>query len=312
MRLFLQKLLNGIAIGSVYALFALGYTIVFSILRVINFAHGAIFTVGCYLTYALTGAAFGRNGQLANADLPLKLNFWLALLLGAIGAGLLGVIVERLAFKPLRRRGSDPLLTLVSSLGVAIATVNILQYLFGAENYSFGETLGSMRASVELGGGDLPVVIRTKQIVIFVVSMIMVVALTLLVNRTRTGKGLRAVAEDVTTASLLGIDTDRLIRLSFFLSGFLGGIAGALIGLAGSFNYQFGVAIGLKGLAVIVLGGLGDIPGAVVGGLVIGVAEAFVPASYNAYKDAVPFVVLLVVLLVRPQGLLGRAQVQKV
>jgi len=312
MRLVFQKLLNGIAIGSVYALFALGYTIVFSILRVINFAHGAVFTVGAYLTYALTGAAFGRNGQLRNASLPVELNFWVALVLGALGAGVLGVIVERLAFRPLRRRGSDPLLTLVSSLGVAIAVVNILQYLFGAENYGFGETLGSMRASVTLVGGELPVVVRTKQIVIFVVSMVMVVALTLLVNRTRTGKGLRAVAEDLTTARLLGIDTDRLIRLSFFISGVLGGIAGALIGLSGSFNYQFGVAIGLKGLAVIVLGGLGDIPGAVVGGLVIGVAEAFVPAGYNAYKDAVPFVVLLVVLLVRPQGILGRAQVQKV
>src|SRR5688572_31460821 len=225
MRLFLQKFLNGIAIGSVYALFALGYTIVFSILRVINFAHGAIFTVGCYLTYALTGAAFGRNGQLANADLPLELNFWLALALGALGAGLLGVVVERLAFKPLRKRGSDPLLTLVSSLGVAIATVNILQYLFGAENYSFGETLGSMRASVTLIGGDLPVVIRTKQIVIFAVSMVMVVGLTLLINRTRTGKGLRAVAEDATTASLRGIDTNGLIRLTFCLSVVLGGIA---------------------------------------------------------------------------------------
>ena len=172
MRLLFQKLLNGIAIGSVYALFALGYTIVFSILRVINFAHGAIFTVGAYLTYALTGAAFGRNGQLRNASLPLELNFWIALTLGALGAGVLGVIVERLAFKPLRKRGSDPLLTLVSSLGVAIATVNILQYLFGAENYSFGETLGSMRASVTLVGGELPVVIRTKQIVIFAVSMV--------------------------------------------------------------------------------------------------------------------------------------------
>jgi branched-chain amino acid transport system permease protein len=312
MRLLLQKLLNGLAIGGVYAIFALGYTIVFSILRVINFAHGAIFTVGAYLTYALTGAAFGRNGQLRNASLPVELNFWLALVLGALGAGVLAVVVERVAFKPLRRRGSDPLLTLVSSLGVAIATVNILQYLFGAENYGFGETLGSMRPSVTLIGGELPVVIRTKQIVIFAVSMVMVVGLTLLINRTRTGKGLRAVAEDATTASLLGIDTDRLIRLSFFISGVLGGIAGALIGLAGSFNYQFGVAIGLKGLAVIVLGGLGDVPGAVVGGLVIGVAESFVPAEYNAYKDAVPFVVLLVVLLARPQGLLGRAQVQKV
>ncbi len=308
----IQKLLNGIAIGSVYALFALGYTLVFSILRVINFAHGAIFIVGAYVTYALTGSRFGSQGELANAQLSADLPFWLALVGGALAAGLLGVLVERVAFRPLRQRGADPLLTLVSSLGVSVALVNLVQYLFGADNYSYGDALGGLPASYNLGTDASPIRVRTVQIVIFVVSMVMVTGLTLLITKTRTGKGLRAVAEDATTAQLLGIDTDRLIRLSFFLSGFLGGVAGSLIGLSFGLRFDFGVTFGLKGLAVIVLGGLGDIPGAVVGGLVLGLAEVLMPANLSAWKDAVPFAVLLAALLLRPQGLLGRAPVQKV
>jgi branched-chain amino acid transport system permease protein len=134
--LLLQQVLNGLAIGSVYAIFALGYTLIFSILRIINFTHGAIFTLGAYATYALTGARFGFNGLLANAALPVHLPFVLALIGGALFAAACGVIVERLAFRPLRVRGSDPLLTLVSSLGVAVALVNVIQYLCGAEAYS--------------------------------------------------------------------------------------------------------------------------------------------------------------------------------
>jgi branched-chain amino acid transport system permease protein len=309
-----QNLLNGLAIGSVYAIFALGYTLVFSILRVINFAHGAVFTVGAYLTYVLTGSAFGFNGLLARQRLPFGLPFAAALLGGALLAGLGAVAIERLAFRPLRRRGADPLLTLVSSLGVAIALVNILQLLVGAEIYRYpGDALGGLPSAVNFGGAGRPLPIRTTQLVIFAVSMVLVVALTYYIRGTKTGRALRAVSEDATTARLLGIDTDRLILTSFFLSGFLGGIAGSLVGLSVSINGPyFGIAFGLKGLAVIVLGGLGDIPGAVVAGLVIGIAEAFVPGQYVAYRDAVAFVVLFVILLVRPQGLLGRAQVQKV
>ena len=312
--MLVQQLLNGLAIGSVYALFALGYTLVFSILRVINFAHAAIFTVGAYLTYALTGLPFGF-GTLRSQSFPVSLPFWVAVFGGAAAAGLLGVVVERVAFRPLRRRGSDPLLSLVSSLGVALAVVNIVQYLVGAETYSYDslDPLGNLPAAVNFGSEAAPIRVRTVQIVIFGVSMALVVALTLFVNRTRTGKALRAVAEDTITAKLLGIDVDRLILLTFFVSGFLGGVAGTLIGLSVSIaGPYFGVTFGLKGLAVIVLGGLGDIPGAVLGGLVIGVAESFVPSDQVAYKDAVAFVVLLVVLLARPQGLLGRSQVQKV
>jgi branched-chain amino acid transport system permease protein len=151
------------------------------------------------------------------------------------------------------------------------------------------------------------------QIIIFAVSMLIVVLLTYLINGTKIGKALQAVSEDATTASLLGINTDRLILVTFFLSGFLGGVAGTLVGLSVSINGPyFGIAFGLKGLAVIVLGGLGDIPGAVLAGFIIGLAESFVPAQYVAYKDAVAFALLFVMLLVRPQGLLGRAVVQKV
>jgi branched-chain amino acid transport system permease protein len=314
MNIFLQQLLNGLAIGSVYAIFALGYTLVFSILRIINFAHGAVFTLGAYFTYTLTGSPFGFNGLLANAALPVKLPFWLALLGGAALAGLVSVLIERASFRPLRARGGDPLLTLVLSLGLAVMIVNIIQYLVGAEIYRFPNgAIGNLPPAVNFGGPGFPLPVRTVQIVIFGVSMVVVVLLTFLINYTRVGKALRAVAEDATTASLLGINTDRLIMLTFFLSGFLGGVAGALVGLSVSIaGPYFGIAFGLKGLAVIVLGGLGDIPGAVVGGLVLGLAEALVPASYNAYKDAIAFALLFIVLLVRPEGILGRAVVQKV
>lgn len=312
--LLTQQILNGLAVGSVYALFALGYTLVFSILRVINFSHGALFTLGAYFTYVLTGSAFGFNGLLANAALPFGLPFPLAVLVGCSLAGLAGIVVERIAFKPLRDKGADPLLTLVSSLGMAVVIVNLIQYLVGAENYSFSSSvLGKLPPAMQFGFNGQSIPIRTVQVIIFVVSMVIVIALTYLINRTKLGKALRAVSEDATTASLLGINTDRLILITFFLSGFLGGLAGVLIGLSVSIaGPYFGIAFGLKGLAVIILGGMGSVPGAVLGGLLIGLSEAFVPAQQVAYKDAVAFLFLFIILLARPQGLLGRIQIQKV
>ncbi len=310
----LQQVLNGLAIGSVYAIFALGYTLVFSILGIINFAHGAVFTLGAYFTYTLLGGVFGFNGLLANGQLGIQLPFVIALPLGSVLAGLIGVLIERLAFRPLRLRGADPLLTLVSSLGVAVLITNLIQYLVGAEIYNFpADIYGTLPKAVNFGTAGAPVPVRTVQLVIIAVSVVILIALTAIINYTRFGKALRAVAEDATTAGLLGINTDRFILLTFFLSGFLGGVAGTLIASSVSIaGPYFGIAFGLKGLAVIVLGGLGEIPGAVLGGLVIGLAEAFVPPQYSGYKDAVAFAILFAVLLVRPRGLLGRALVQKV
>jgi len=312
--LLVQQFLNGLAIGSVYSIFALGFTLVFSILRIINFAHGAVFTLGAYLTYALTGSQFGINGLLANAALPVHLPFPVALVVASLLAGVAGVVLERLAFRPLRVRDADPLLTLVSSLGVAVALVNVMQYLFGAEIYSYpSNPFGRLPAAVNFGSEAAPIPVRTVQVIIFGVSMVVLLLLTYFIQGTRAGKALRAVAEDPVTARLLGINTDRLIVLTFFLSSLLGGLAGTLVGLSVSIaGPYFGIAFGLKGLAVIVLGGLGSIPGTVLGGLVIGLAESFVPSRHIAYRDAVPFALLFVVLLVRPYGLLGQAGTDKV
>ncbi|MEH2145261.1 branched-chain amino acid ABC transporter permease [Nostoc sp.] len=312
--LFLQQLLNGLSIGSVYAIFALGYTLVYSILGIINLAHGAIFTLGAYFTYALMGGNFGFNGLLANAALPIKLPFAISLILGSTLAGLVGVVMERVAFQPLRRRGSDPLLTVVSSLGVAVVIVNLIQYLVGAESYTYpANTYGNLPPAINFGSSENPIPIRSVQVVIFTVSVVIVAILTYFINRTKYGKAMQAIAEDATTASLLGINSDRFIILTFFISSFLAGLAGTLVASSVSIaGPYFGIAFGLRGLAVIVLGGLGSIPGAVLGGLLIGLVEAFVPAEYSGYKDAVAFGILFIMLLVRPQGLLGRRFIQKV
>jgi branched-chain amino acid transport system permease protein len=312
--IFTQQFLNGLSIGSIYAIFALGYTLVYSILGIINLAHGAVFTLGAYFTYTLMGGAFGFNGVLANASLPIELPFAVALILGSTIAGLVGVIIERIAFLPLRKRNSDSLLTVVSSLGVGVVIVNLIQYLVGAESYTFPpNTYGNLPPSINFGTPENPIPIRTVQIVIFAISVVIVAVLTCFINYTKHGKAMQAIAEDPTTASLLGINSDRYIVLTFFISSFLAGVAGTLVASSVSIaGPYFGISFGLRGLSIIVLGGLGSIHGAVLGGLVIGLVEAFVPGEYSGYKDAVAFGILFIMLLVRPQGLLGRRFVQKV
>ncbi len=312
--LFLQLFLNGLSIGSVYAIFALGYTLIYSILGIINLAHGAVFTLGAYFTYVLVGGAFGFNGLLANTKLPVQLPFAIALIVASTLTGLVGVIVERIAFQPLRRKGSDPLLTVVSSLGVSVVIVNSIQYLVGAESYNFPVGIyGSLPPAINFGTTENPIPIRTVQVVIFAVSIVIVAILTYFLSHTKYGKAMQAIAEDPTTASLLGINSDRYIILTFFISSFLAGVAGTLVASSVSIaGPYFGISFGLRGLAVIVLGGLGSTLGTVLGGLVIGLVEAFVPSEYSGYKDAVAFGILFMMLLVRPQGLLGRRYIQKV
>lgn len=304
---FTQCLLNGLSIGSVYAVFALGYALIFSILGIINFAHGAVFTLGAYLTYSLCVGDFGINGLLAGLKLPLRLPFPAALVVGSLLAGLAGAAVERLAFKPLRERGADSLLALVSSLGAALILVNLIQYLAGAEMYSFPpDVFGDLPMALVFPIGGKQVAVRTIQIVVFAACQIMLAGLYWFIAKTKSGQALKAVAEDQDTARLLGINVDRCILGVFFLSGFLGGASGTLIGASfGVAGPYFGVAYGLKGLAVIVLGGLGSIPGAVVGGFIIGLGEAFLPPDLSSFKEAVAFVILFGVLLLKPQGVFG-------
>ncbi|MEN9541671.1 MAG: hypothetical protein RLZZ459_1762 [Cyanobacteriota bacterium] len=308
----LQTLLNGAASGGVYALVALGYTLIFSVLGVINFAQGALFSLGGYLTYLLLGGKIGVNGALPGWGLPGGLPFWLALVLAALGSGLVGLLVERIAFAPLQRRGAEPLLSLITSLGAGVVLVNLLQILMGAEGYAFPQgaaTLGNLPESLLIGGAR----IRSIQVLLLLISALAVAALSLWLERSRSGKAMRAVAEDATTATLLGINSEAIVRLAFLISGMLAGLGGGLIGLSVSLaGPYFGISYGLKGLAVLVLGGLGSVPGAIVGGLVMGLAEALIPAAASGWRDALAFAILFAVLVLRPSGLLGRRQLEKV
>jgi branched-chain amino acid transport system permease protein len=308
----LQLLLNGAASGGVYALVALGYTLVFSVLGVINFAQGALFSVGGYLTYLLMGGKIGVNGALPGWGLPAGLPVPRALLLAAAGSGLIGLLVERLAFAPLRRRNAEPLLALITSLGAGVVLVNLLQLLMGAEGYAFppsAAALAGLPAVLMIGGAR----IRTIQLLLLLISAAAVLALSFWLERSKGGRALRAVAEDATTAQLLGIHSEAMVRLAFFLSGALAGLGGGLIGVSVSLpGPYFGIGYGLKGLAVLVLGGLGSVPGAIAGGLLMGLAEALVPSAASGWRDALAFAILFAVLLLRPSGLLGRRTVEKV
>jgi branched-chain amino acid transport system permease protein len=310
MESLLQTLLNGAASGGVYALVALGYTLVFSVLGVINFAQGALFSIGGYLTYLLMGGRIGVNGALPGWGLPTGLPFAAALLLAALGSGLLALVVERLAFAPLRRRQAEPLLSLITSLGAGVALVNLLQILMGAEGYAFpASALAGLPDALSLGGAR----IRSVQMGLLLVCALAVLALTLWLERSRQGRALSAVAEDATTAQLLGINSDAMVRLAFVISGALAGLGGGLVGVSMSLaGPYFGISYGLKGLAVLVLGGLGSVPGAIAGGLLMGLAEALVPSAASGWRDALAFAMLFVVLLLRPRGLLGRQQLEKV
>ncbi len=306
----IQLLLNGLSIGAVYALFALGYTLVFSVLGVINFAHGAVFTLGAYFTYLLIGGAVGANGLLAGWQLPFALPFWLAVPLAGLAAAGVALVIERIAFRPLRAKGASPLLALITSLGAGVVLVNLIQLLVGAESYAIPTSaMAGLPAAISLLGAQ----VRTVQLLLLVVATALVGALSLWIDGSRSGKALRAVAEDPITAQLLGIPSGRMIQLAFGLSGLLAGVAGGLVGLSVSIaGPYFGIGYGLKGLGVLVLGGLGSVPGAVVGGLIIGLTEASVPAELSGYRDVVAYGFLFVVLLVRPQGLLGRVPPTKV
>ncbi len=318
----LQNLADGLAVGSIYALFALGYTLIFSILRIVNFAHGSVFTVGAYFTYALMGRQFGGGEfPFSNARVPFGLPFWPALMLSALLAGLVNIAIEFIAFRPLRKRGADTLLSLVSSLGVSIMMANLVQNLVGSDPLSSPDLFADENANQEFFGISL----LSTRLLTLGVAVIVMAGLWFLLNRTRTGKALKAVSEDATTSSLLGISTNRLILFTFGLCGFLGALAGTMVTTTVVITGPYmGTEYALIGLAVIVIGGLGDIPGTVIGGFLLGILQSVVASSsfyigfwdwqFNGsqWKDAVPFITLILVLLVRPQGLLGRAQIQKV
>ncbi len=281
-----QQLVNGLTLGSTYALVALGFTLVFGILGMINFAHGEIFMLGAYMALLLVTMG--------------KLSIFWSLLGAMLGTAILGMLIERVSFRPLRK--VSILAPLISTIGLSIFLRSLAQIIFGAESTRFPVTIKT--AFYQLG----PFQISLLQIVILAVSFGLMAIFQVFIKKTKVGKAMRATSESLYTAGLLGISVNRIILLSFGVASALGGVAGVLLGL--NFNAispLMGKMVGLKGLTIIILGGMGNITGAMVGGLFLGFVEVLsVGYLTSSYRDAVAFAMMFIVLLIRPTGLFGR------
>jgi branched-chain amino acid transport system permease protein len=287
--LFWEQLINGITLGSIYAIVALGYTLVFGVLDILNMAHGEIFMFGAFVGIVVY----------THYDAPI----WVAFLVAIVVTAIMGYMLERFALRPLRgKQGVSHLAPLISTIGVSILLENVAHHLFGAGNQPFRTTLSEIR--FEIGS----ITIDMVQIMIFAISVLLMVALSTWLSKTKTGKALRATAENLETASLLGVNTKRMITYTVIIASAMGGIAGILVGMAfNSVNPQMGLAMGLKGLAIIILGGMGSVKGAMVGGMILGLSETMLVAyGDSGFRDAIAFIAIIAILLVRPQGLFGQ------
>lgn len=290
--MFWQQMVNGITLGSTYSLIALGYTLIFGVLNIVNMAHGEIFMFGAFVGLMV---ALHANVGLLGA------------LVSAMAAGaVLGYLMEVLALRPLRRRKVSELAPLISTIGVSIFLESLALRLFGAEAQSFPSV--SSTQVFDIAGVKISMV----QILILAISCGLMVVLKFWLEKTQLGKSIRATSENIETANLLGIDTKKIIILTVMLASALGGGAGVLVGLAfNAIEPTMGVTMGFKGLAVLILGGLGNITGAMVGGLMLGVAEVFsVAYGASSYRDAVAFGMIILLLFLRPEGLFGSKEQQ--
>ena len=289
-----QQLVNALSLGCVYALFALGFTLVFGVLGVVNLAHGAVFMLGAYAAL--------------EAVVRLGLPLWAALIAAFLVCGVVGLLIDVLVLRPLRARNAPHLIPMIATIGVAIFFNSAAQGVFGAENLRFPPEVVPDR-QVHLGG----VQISMLEIAIVLLSFALMAGLLLVMRRTQLGRALRAIAESPKAAALLGIDVEGLFRLTSFVAAALGGIGGVLIALYSNAVFPLmGQPMLHKGIAVIILGGMGDIRGALVGGLFLGFAEVLSVAYIGStMRDAVAFGLLFIVLLVRPQGLFGKVLERK-
>jgi branched-chain amino acid transport system permease protein len=305
MSFFFQELVNGVTTGALYSLIALGFSMVYGVLKLLNFAHGDLYMVGAYIGFFVI-QWFGGAQHLTIA-VPLLLVIMFVLAAGLVGG--LGVAIERFAYRPLR--DAPRIAPLITAIGVSFFLESSALLLFGAQYrvYNTADFI-SLSSGIQIGS----VTIDSVQILVLVLGVLLMTGLQLLVNRTRLGRQMRAVAADREAAEMLGINVNFVITATFFLGSALAGVAGIMGGLL--FNQvtsTIGFIAGLKAFTAAVVGGIGSIPGAMLGGLFIGVAESFVTGYISStYSNLIVFGILIVVMLLRPSGLLGRAQLQKV
>lgn len=292
---FLQHLANGISLGSLYALIAIGYTMVYGILRLINFAHGDIFMLGAYITYY--GIVF--------TPIP----WWIMFILAPVITGFIGLLLEKLAYKPLRE--SPRITVLISAIGASFFLQNFGIVVFGGRPKAF-PVPSLFNKIIKLGG----VSINLITFIIPGVTILLLLALTYFITKTKTGMAMRALSKDYETASLMGIDINKIISITFFIGSFLAAVGGIMWGIKyPQLMPLMGVMPGLKCFIAAVIGGIGNITGAVIGGFILGLGEIMLIAllpNLTGYRDAFAFVVLIIILLVKPTGLMGEKVTEKV
>lgn len=322
-----QVVIDGLTIGFVYAAIALGYTMVYGVLEFINFAHSEIFAVGAFVGVEIL-IALDHSGLLRSASLGMSyVLLTLAIISGMVAAGALAVTVERVAYRPLR--GASRLVPLISAIGVSFLLQDLIRLVEGLTTGDFNRIFPSFGnfdqrlnfGKLALGTTNINLGISIKSIIVIVAAMLMLIGLNYLVNATRIGKAIRAVAQDRPTASLMGINVNRIISITFLVGGLLGGAAGVLYALKFTRIDPFvGFFPGLKAFAAAVLGGIGNLTGALLGGIVLGMLETFagsymgvftMGAAGSEYKDIFAFSILILVLIFRPQGLMGENVGQK-
>lgn len=294
MEQLLQQIINGISLGSIYALIALGYTMVYGIIKLINFAHGDVYMIGAYTGYVCMT--------------KFQLGFLPSLLIAMVVCTLLGIIIEKIAYKPLRN--ATRIAVLITAIGVSLFLEYSTMFVATANVRSYPPIEGILSQTFRIKS----ITISMHQILIVIITIVLMVLLQFIVKKTKTGKAMRAVSLDRDAAQLMGIDVDATISVTFALGSALAGAAGVLVGVYyNSINPLMGTMPGLKAFVAAVFGGIGIIPGAMIGGYVIGIIEVFVSGYINSmYRDAVVFAILILILIVRPAGLLGKNIREKV
>ena len=289
---FIQQIINGLSLGSVYALVALGYTMVYGIIKLLNFAHGDVYMVGAFVGYYIIS--------------NYNLGFMPTLLLTMLITGIIGVVIYQVAYRPLRN--STRIASLITAIGMSYLLQNGMMYIAGPQTRSFPQIINNQMYTIG------PIQISTMQILMLMTTVLLMVSLQLIVQQTKFGKAMRAVSNDPEAAQLMGINSNQVISFTFFLGSMLAGAGGVLVGMYyNTITPIMGAGPGLKAFIAAVVGGIGSIPGAMVGGYLIGMTEVMISAFGNSMiRDAVVYLILIVILLVRPTGILGKYEPEKV
>ena len=291
--MIVQQIFNGLALGMGYALIAVGYSLIFGILRLVNFSHGAIYAFGAEMAMIFIGMRFGITAGIVTA---------------MILTGVLGICIDKLALEPLRKKKSKPIASLITTIGISNIITNLLIVFLGSEKRNFNNIFGD--GSIKFGN----TVLTHTQIMMCLVSLALMLILMFIVYKTKIGLAMRATQQNSKAAAMMGINVDFVISFTFFLAGVCATIAGALVGGYYQIVYpNMGFMAGLKAFAAAVLGGIGSLPGALLGGLIVGVSESMAATFLGStYRDAIAFIILIIVLIVKPNGLFGREGIKKV